>query len=208
MPDKISNIAIVILAAGASKRMGTPKQLLKWGNESLLSHAITKALHVQASEVIVVLGANHGSIEKEIKQFPITILKNKNWEEGLGKSIACAAKYVKESKPEINALLITLADQPLIDSVFLDNIIHKFSQSQNQIIATAYENGKNGVPVLFDSCYFEELSKLSDDNGAKHLLKKYEFSVKSLELQQEYLDIDSKEDYEFLYNLKFGSKDE
>ena len=76
MSDDTSNIAIVILAAGASKRMGSPKQLLKWGNESLLTHAINKALNVKNSEVIVVLGANHGSIQKEIEQFPITILKN------------------------------------------------------------------------------------------------------------------------------------
>lgn len=207
MPDDTSNIAIVILAAGASKRMGSPKQLLKWGANSLLSHAVNTALEVKPSEVIVVLGANHDSIEKEIKQFPVTILKNENWNEGLGSSIACAAKYVKALKPKTEGLLITLADQPLIDTPFLKRIIQNFYENQIQIVATSYENGKIGVPVLFDACYFEELSKLSDDNGAKYLLKKYKSSVKSLELQHENLDIDSKENYEFLYDLNFGSKD-
>lgn len=207
MSDDTSNIAIVILAAGASKRMGSPKQLLKWGNESLLTHAINKALNVKDSEVIVVLGANHGSIQKEIEQFPITILKNSNWKEGLGKSIACAAKYVIELKPKTNGLVITLADQPLIDTEFLKIIIQNFYQDRNQIVATSYGNRKNGVPALFDSHYFEELSNLSNDNGAKHILKKHESSVVSLQLQQENLDIDSIEDYEFLYDLKFGSKD-
>ena len=207
MSDDTSNIAIVILAAGASKRMGSPKQLLKWGNESLLTHAINKALNVKNSEVIVVLGANHGSIQKEIEQFPITILKNSNWKEGLGKSIACAAKYVIELKPKTNGLVITLADQPLIDTEFLKIIIQNYYQDQNQIVATSYGNRKNGVPALFDSHYFEELSNLSNDNGAKHILKKHESSVVSLQLQQENLDIDSIEDYEFLYDLKFGSKD-
>jgi molybdenum cofactor cytidylyltransferase len=206
MPDNTSNIAIVILAAGASKRMGTPKQLLKWGEESLLGHSISKALKVEASEVIVVLGANYKSIEKEIKQFPLTILKNENWGEGLGKSIACATKYILELKPKISGLLIVLADQPFIDTDFLNNIIQKFSQNQNQIIATAYENGKNGVPVLFDSCYFDELCNISDDNGAKHLLNKYQSFVISLQFQHQNLDIDSKADYEILYDLKFGYK--
>lgn len=207
MPDETSNIVVVVLAAGASKRMGRPKQLLKWGSESLIGHAISMALAAKTSEVIVVLGANHEAIKSEISHFPITIIKNNKWEEGLGKSIACAAKYVLESKPKTNGLLITLADQPLIDTNFLNGIIQKFSQNQNQIVSTSYENGKKGVPVLFDVCYLGELSNLSDDNGAKHLLKKHQSSVNSLQCRHNNLDIDSKDDYEFLYDLKFGSKD-
>ena len=189
MPDETLNIAIVILAAGASKRMGRPKQLLKWGSESLVSHAISKALELGSPEVILVLGANHEAFESEINHFPITILKNENWEEGLGKSIACAANYVLKSKLKTSSLLITLADQPLIDTDFLNGIIQKFSQNQNQIVSTSYEKGKKGVPVLFDACYLGELSNLSVDNGAKRLLKKHQSYINSLQFRHKNLDI-------------------
>lgn len=203
MKNKTSNIAIVILAAGASSRMGSPKQLLNWGDDSLIRHAIHTALELQYTEVIVVLGANYDLIETKIKDLPITILKNEYWNLGLGKSIACAADYVLKSKPKTQGLLITLADQPLIDSSFLNTIIQGFLPRENQIIATSYNDDKKGVPVLFDAIYFKKLSELSHDNGAKELLKAHESLVKTLKPPVKNVDLDSKEDYENLLKANF-----
>ena len=203
MKKTTANIAIVILAAGASSRMGSPKQLLKWGEDSLLNHAINTALNTSACEVIVVLGANHELIEKEIEYTSITILENENWNLGLGKSIGCAVNYVLKSKTKTQGVLITLADQPLIDSSFLNTIIQDFSPKEYQIIATAYDDNKNGVPVLFDKIYFEALSILSDDFGAKHLIKLHETFVKTLKAPVKNVDLDSKEDYENLLKANF-----
>ena len=203
MKNTTPNIAIVILAAGASSRMGNPKQLLKWGDDSLLNHAINTALSTSACEVIVVLGANHELIEKEIEHSSITVLENENWNLGLGKSIGCAANYVLKSKTKMHGLLITLADQPLMDSSFLNTIIQDFSPKEHQIIATAYGDDKNGVPVLFDKIYFEVLSKLSDDFGAKHLIKLHESFVKTLKPPVKNVDLDSKEDYKKLHKANF-----
>lgn len=189
------NIAIVILAAGSSSRMGSPKQLLSWGNSNLLNVAIEKAIKTVASKVVVVLGANYKLIEKEIKHQPITVLNNKNWNLGLGKSISCAAEYILKSDKKKDGVLIVLADQPKITTSFLNEIIDDYQLNQNQIIATSYDDDKFGVPALFDSFYFKELSKLTDDNGAKNILKKYKSSVKILNPPSKNIDIDSKEDY-------------
>ncbi|WP_298552892.1 nucleotidyltransferase family protein [uncultured Algibacter sp.] len=201
----IPNIAIVILAAGASKRMGSPKQLLKWGNDTLLNHAIKTVLEIDAYEVIVVLGANHKLIEAGVKHRSITILNNEDWDLGLGKSIACATEYVLKSKPQVEGILITLADQPLIDSHYLNDIMTHFYQDLNQIIATSYDNNK-GVPVLFGKVYFQELSNLTGDNGAKQLLKTHESCVKTFKPPVKNVDLDSKEDYEKLYRENFKTK--
>ena len=97
MLDSQSNIAIVILAAGASKRMGEPKQLLKWGDTTLINHAINTAVAVNSKEILLVLGAHYELIEKSIENSEVTILNNLHWEKGLGKSIAFAIDYLQNS---------------------------------------------------------------------------------------------------------------
>ncbi|MEP5341842.1 MAG: nucleotidyltransferase family protein [Algibacter sp.] len=206
MLKKTPNIAIVILAAGASRRMGTPKQLLSWGNDTLLKHAVKTAVDSHACKVIVVLGANYEAIENDIKSLAITILKNDNWELGLGKSIACAANSIINSNEDFDGVLITLADQPLIDTAFLNEFITNFIPNQNQIIATSYGEEKKGVPVLFDKNYFSELEMLSDDNGAKILLKKHDTLIEVLKFKTENLDIDLKTDYNHLFKASFGKQ--
>ena len=191
MSNKL-NIAILILAAGESKRMGTPKQLLKWKNTTLLSNSIEVTKDIS-------LGANFEKINASINHYPIHILKNKSWKKGLGNSIAFGINHIKESHPNTEAVLILLGDQPLITSVYLNLMISEFEKEKNLIIASSYKDGKKGVPVLFDNFYFKELAQLSNDQGAKLLIKKYDDKVVSLNAEAMVSDIDSIEDYNNLY---------
>lgn len=196
MSNCISNIAVVVLAAGASKRMGASKQLLKWGNDSLLTHTVQTVLKLKTNKVIVVLGANYKIIENEIKNLPVTILNNEEWEVGIGKSIACAINYIVGINSDIDGVLITLADQPFVNTKFLELMIQNYDTNQHSIIATSYEDGSLGVPVIFDKKYFGELSKLKHDKGAKIILKKHRSLVKSVNSVFKNIDIDFIEDYE------------
>lgn len=198
MNHKLPNIAIAILAAGNSSRMGQPKQLLKWGNETLISHAVKNALSTTVEDVVLILGANYKDIIEEVQSFPIKILSNEHWQEGLGSSIAKAAQYCLESVQQLDGLFITLADQPLISSVYLQKMINNFDSNANQILATRYEANKKGVPVLFDNIYFSELASITGDDGAKKLLKKYSDNVVALTSEAINLDIDTKADYQKL----------
>ncbi len=83
-----SKIAILILAAGSSSRMGSPKQLLKWKNSNLLGHTISKATQLKVDEIILVLGANSDKIISEIDAKNVKVLINPNWKLGLGSSIS------------------------------------------------------------------------------------------------------------------------
>jgi molybdenum cofactor cytidylyltransferase len=194
------NIAILILAAGESSRMGTPKQLLKWKNTTLLEHAIATAQKAKASKTITVLGANYQVIKAKINHDKVEILKNDNWELGLGNSIAFGVNNILKRDANFNAILVMLVDQPLIDSAYLNSILEKYEKGMSQIIATSYKGKKQGVPVLFDAIYFKELSQLYDDKGAKTILQKHSEKVLAINADNRVSDIDTLEDYERLYN--------
>jgi molybdenum cofactor cytidylyltransferase len=199
MSQSNSNISVVILAAGASRRMGTPKQLLPWGKSTLLEHTINEVLKLKIKETVVVLGANYDIIEKKINQCGVTILYNSDWQMGLGKSIACAAKYLVDSKPDVDGMLVLLADQPFINDWYLNTLLQEFEAKNYQIVATSYGDQNHGVPVIFDKAFFLELSNLEDDKGAKHLLNGNTNHLIGMTPSFKNVDLDSKEEYEAIY---------
>lgn len=193
------NIAVLILAAGASSRMGRTKQLLPWEGTTLLGNAIRNARASDAGCVAVVLGANAASIQKQIPKNNLEIVENAEWQSGLGSSIACGVKFLLEKYPKKKAILTMLADQPLIDKEYLNTMIAAFNQNGKRIIATAYRN-RAGVPALFPESYFEKLATLEDDFGAKNIINGPNEKVLILDPGRKNLDVDTKSDYENLIN--------
>ncbi|CAM4376955.1 nucleotidyltransferase family protein [Zobellia nedashkovskayae] len=195
MPHRI---AILILAAGASTRMGQPKQLLPWKDTTLLGHAIQTAKSTDAIEVVTVLGANAKLIQSQIKE-EVIFIQNTAWQSGLGGSIACGTEWLLQSNIEFDGLLITLADQPLIDFKYLDKLISTFSEHTDRIIASTYRN-RAGVPALFPKKYVNTLLKLDEDFGAKHLLEQEQDTIITIPAENRISDVDTEEDYEQLKN--------
>ncbi|MEM9687721.1 MAG: nucleotidyltransferase family protein, partial [Bacteroidota bacterium] len=164
------DIAIIIPAAGASVRMGTPKQCLPWGKTTLLGHAVTQALQSEAQGVFVVLGAYEAMLRPQLVSYPVTLLKNEDWKNGLGSSIACGVRHLLSTHPLVEGVLIMLADQPLIDYSYLNVLIRHFRADSNKLITTSYGK-KSGVPAVFGKAYFKALSDLQDDYGARQLIE-------------------------------------
>jgi len=194
------HIATLILAAGNSSRMGEPKQLLPWKNTFLLHHAIHTAIHLTNSKTFVVLGANHELIASKIDSINTEILYNENWKLGLGSSIAFGVQSIMRSNQKFDGVLIMLSDQPLIHSNYLDGLISLFKARNNQIIASVYKTKKLGVPAVFYLYYFKELSCLNQDEGAKKVITDHIDNVITVNANHLITDIDTKEDYETLYN--------
>ncbi|MCF6352636.1 MAG: nucleotidyltransferase family protein [Cyclobacteriaceae bacterium] len=192
------NIAIIILAAGASTRMGEPKQLLTWGNTTLLNHTIEQAVNSKSDAVYIVLGANYTAIKKSIIRKQATILYFKNWQEGMGSSIAYGVQNLPPSK--FDGILIMLADQPQIDSLFFNKLINEFKKGSKPIIATKYEE-KVGVPAIFNASFFNQLTQLEGEKGGKLLLEKNLKNLSLLLPNSTYEDIDTQEDYKKLVQL-------
>lgn len=196
----MNNIHILILAAGSSSRMNGIKQLLKFRNKSLLQNATDQARSSDAEKVFCVLGANHERIIKQINTESIIVLHNENWQEGLGSSLAFGIDQISK-REESDGILVMLADQPLIDSAYLNSMIQAFSNHTEKIIASNYGK-KNGVPALFPKFLYPKLIDLKGDSGAREIIQEIEDLIVSLSAGKSLMDIDTKEDY-----LKLGNID-
>lgn len=184
--------AIIIIAAGGSSRMKKAKQLLPWRETTLLGHTIKQAKATKADEVILVLGARFEKIRSSIEEPAMTIVENKEWKKGIGSSIACGVNHLLKHNDH-EAVLLMLADQPLIDSAYLNHVIEIFQKNPSKIIATKYP-GSNGVPALFPKDYFGELLKLKEDVGARNLLNSGR-PILILDSGNKLFDVDTPEAY-------------
>ena len=199
MKDKNRKIAIIILAAGASKRMGTIKQILPWNKTTLLGHVIEQGLNSNADDVLVVLGSNADAIINKIDPTKITILKNPNWQDGMGTSIACAMQFLDKNTVHFDAVLIALSDQPLIDEKYYNYLISSYFSNDKTIVATK-TNNRAGVPAIFASKYFNALSKLDSDYGARKILSNNQEDILTLNIGDKIIDIDTLDTYKLMHN--------
>jgi len=184
-------IAILILSAGHSTRMGTTKQLLSIGSKTLLGLCIENAIQSNANKTYGVLGANAKTIKDSIAHYNLEIIINSNYNNGLSSSIVAGIQHIINKN--YDAVLITLGDQPMVDAQYLNTLIFSSEKSPTQIIASQY-NEALGVPAIFPKNYFNHLLQLKGDKGAKQLLTKLKsqtIAIKSTKL----IDIDTKQDY-------------
>ncbi|MHB8208936.1 nucleotidyltransferase family protein [Mucilaginibacter sp.] len=193
--------ALIILAAGASSRLGQPKQNLLFQHKTLLNRAIETGLASTCRPVIVVLGANTDVIEA-IDQDDVKAIYNNDWNEGMASSIRLAIKEI-ESDNKIDQAFIMLCDQPFVTAALIDTLLQKQKETGKPIIACTYNN-TIGVPVLFNRALFAELLLLKGHDGAKKILQTHQHDVITVPFEHGSIDIDTKEDYTRL--LKSGSE--
>ena len=197
MLGKTTNIEILIMAAGASRRLDQPKQLIDYQGQSLIRRILHEAINAEIGDITVITGYNHHEIEKEIQDLKVNVFYNEEWEEGLGASIRNGLKYVLGRKPETNAILLTMVDQPFVDADHLKKLAKAYDPSRPMIIASAYSS-TFGVPVLFDSQYFEEMKQLKGDEGGKKIFVNYLRNIVEIPFIQGAIDIDEKKDLKTL----------
>jgi molybdenum cofactor cytidylyltransferase len=182
------------MAAGGSKRLHSPKQLLLWQGDYLINHMIGVAAASRLDKLVVVLGSSADDIRAIIKNEDIKIVINPDWEQGLGSSIRTGIANLKE---DTDAVMILLVDQPFLSKELLDQMIDRFCQTQAQVVAPRVGDQQVN-PVLFRKDLFPELMAITGDRGGKEVLKRH--TVEWVDWQDErlLLDIDSAEDYQKL----------
>lgn len=187
---KSAALHALVLAAGASRRFGSPKQLARIGGQSLLQRAIAHTTDSVGSGVTVVLGAHAAAIAHTLPPGSASLLINRNWQEGISSSIRLGVQRLPGA---CDGVMLVLADQPLVGSQMLQRLITAWRRQPRQIIASHYSS-ITGVPAIFPRWCFPDLLALRGDQGARVLLRRYAQHVIRLAHPEAAIDIDYPED--------------
>jgi molybdenum cofactor cytidylyltransferase len=185
---------IIILAAGNSSRLGEPKQLLSYQSNSLIRNVVEQSQKIPQAIAMVVTGASADLIETELVGQHIFIRYNPAWSTGMASSIKTGVSEFLLLHPSLDALLITVCDQPFLRSEIMRSLIEEYNSTSKNIIASAYNNTL-GTPVLFSKKYFTALQQLQGQEGAKKIIITHPEDVSSINFPSGEIDIDTKEDY-------------
>ncbi|MBV6423613.1 MAG: Bifunctional protein GlmU [Steroidobacteraceae bacterium] len=180
----------VVLAAGASTRFGSPKQLVRIDGRPLLHSVVSRAVEVAGHSVTVVLGAHAGELTALLRHSPASVLVNRDWQEGIASSIRAGMGQVPGTA---DGVLLVLADQPAVTTEDLRRLAGAWRRQPDSILAAQY-SGIVGVPAIFPRWAFRDLAELRGDRGAQQLLLRHVDRVARLRMPSAALDIDRPED--------------
>lgn len=192
----------ILLAAGASRRLGRPKQLLPIGGRTLIEHTIGRLQRTNAERVIIITGARSDAITSVVHRLyepRLKCVENKHWASGQASSLALGLSTARDLQRQAN-VLVALCDQPLIESSHYQSLIDTVGNSSASqgvsVAATKYDSG-GGVPACFSPDVLPELINRLQGEGAKHWIRRQSSSrVVEVECDQPLSDIDTEADYQ------------
>jgi CTP:molybdopterin cytidylyltransferase MocA len=185
-------IAVAILAAGASTRLGRPKQLVPWRGTTLLHHAARSALDAAVGPVWVILGSEAERCAAALAGLDVRVFRHDGWSEGMGSTIRVAAEAAL-SDPGIGAVLVMTCDQPEVAADDLRRLAEEYRRSGAAVVASAYA-GTVGIPALFGRSQFEVLAALRGDQGARSVLAAQGDRLVSVPCEAAAFDVDTERD--------------
>ncbi|MBX0290264.1 nucleotidyltransferase family protein [Hymenobacter sp. HSC-4F20] len=190
--------AVLLLAAGASTRLGRPKQLLRYQGQTLLRRAAETAVAVAAgSPVVVVTGAQHEALLPELVGLPVVAAHCAAWQLGMGASLKCGLAMLDTLVPSPTSIIVLLCDQPHVTPALLREFVATQAATRQPIVASAY-GGVQGVPVLFGAEAVPLLRQLPEAAGAAQLLKRHPELVATVPFPAGAVDVDTPEQYQAL----------
>ncbi|HEY9077145.1 MAG TPA: nucleotidyltransferase family protein [Anaerolineaceae bacterium] len=190
-------ITAVVLAAGSSRRMGSPKLTLPWGNSTVIGSVINTLVSTGISQIIVVTGGYKNEVENALVGHPVTLVHNKDYLEGeMISSLKVGLHYVSEIA---QAVLITLGDQPQIEPQVIHQILKVFSRENYPIIIPSY-NHRRGHPWLLRNDYLAKVQKLGVSQSMRDFLSDQQQSIHYVDVNTNkvLMDLDTPEDYQRL----------
>lgn len=187
------NVAIIILAAGKSSRMGVPKQAIEINGKSLIKNIVDTTLDTKCYPITVVVGANKSAFVPELEQMPVTLIDNPNWEKGMGTSIkmGLVGSYMVEKNFE--AVIVLTVDMPFVDTALINKLIEKGKDESVNIVACRYGDS-GGIPALFKREILNDLLELDEAEGAKKVIMKNKSKTAWIDFPNGNIDLDTPTD--------------
>ncbi|NIV17946.1 MAG: NTP transferase domain-containing protein [Woeseiaceae bacterium] len=184
------SVYAIVLAAGTASRFGATKQTAEFDGKPMVRRCLDAAGDACGEQTVLVVGHDWQSVVSACEPTRSRIERNDRYEEGLGTSIACGVQSVRY---RADAVIIMLADQPLVTADHIRQLIDAWSGNTNEIVATSFSETQ-GPPTLFASGCFDELCALTGDTGGKRLFTDRRFTLESIAFEPAGVDIDKPED--------------
>ncbi len=182
-------LSILIPAAGASKRLGQPKQLVRYKTGTLVQNAVDIALSIGPREVIVVTGAHKKAVQHAIQHSRVRLAHNSHWSDGMGNSIATGAAIIS---PESTGVMILLCDQWRLQTADLLHLTEVW-QSAPDRIAVAEANGSLMPPAIFPLTCFNQLRELNGNQGARSVFGFHPELITAVPVTSAAFDLDTQD---------------
>jgi len=189
-------IAAIILAAGEAQRFGSPKPLLDWHGEPFVYHIARTALAAGLLPVVVVSGAYPTEVQAALKDLPVPVMHNSQWQVGQSTSVQAGLRALS---PEVSAVIFLLADQPQVSVGLLQALVKKYIETSAAIVVP-WVGMRRGNPVLFSRVTFPDFMTLKGDIGGRALFTRHEVIDLPWDDPGLLLDVDTPEDYQRLLN--------
>jgi molybdenum cofactor cytidylyltransferase len=191
-----NRVAALVLAAGASSRMGRPKQLLDWGGQPLVRVTAEVALAAKLNPLLVVVGGAQAHVAEALAGLPLRIIANPDYTAGQSTSLHAGITALGQ---DADAVVVLLGDQPFVTAAIVERLVAEWHASGALIVAPTYAS-QRGNPVLFARAVFPELLTVQGDQGARAVLTADRARVRLVAFDdpRPLADIDTPEDYERL----------
>ena len=187
-------VGAVVLAAGSSSRMGSPKQTLQFRGESLLRRAVLAAIGAGCRPVVVVTGAHSELSRREFEGLDVHEVLNTGWETGMASSVRLGVEGLVNEHADVSAAVLLLCDQPHVTAEVISALVAAHRATGALVVASAY-GGSFGVPALFGRALFAELARLEGAAGAKQIIKRYAAEAHFLPFPGGEVDVDTPDDF-------------
>lgn len=192
--DVSKRVTAVVLAAGESRRMGRPKQLLSWGETTILGRTLHNLQQSDVDDILVVSGHRAEEVAAIAHERGVRTVHNPDYAEGeMLSSLQAALPHLPR---KADAVLVMLADQPLVDAPLINAILDAYRDGAADLVAPAYR-GRRGNPVLIGRRYFDELATLPWGDAPRTLLRRHAAALHLVPVDSEaiLLDIDRPQEY-------------
>jgi len=187
-------ISAIVLAAGASRRMGEFKQLLRFQDKSFVEHCVDNLLASRVDEVIIVTGHRDLEVRRAVGDRPVRFAHNADYQSGMTSSIKCGVRVLSAGT---RACILALVDQPQIGADLINLLIDIYEKAPALIVMPSYE-GRNGHPILIDSSLNEEILTMDPEQGLRQVVRAHLGQVSRVEVSSRAVleDCDFPEDYQ------------